>query len=161
MNRKKEEKPFTYIIKNEESIDAADLKDQTMLTQDERLILSDLEIEHKKEMNELESFLNLQYIRLDHKKNVCMYKRCFDNIYKSRLEINQCIGMCNSGIPEINKYIDKLMIELQDQTKNCFTNAQTESYQNMKESLKCYESLIQNIKNIKILTTEELKFYKA
>jgi hypothetical protein len=75
---------FTYVIKNPESYTDNLIKGDNafILTEEEKAIGTDIIREFRKNLDNFNNFLNLEYMDFDHKINKCMMKNCYSDILK-------------------------------------------------------------------------------
>lgn len=161
-SKEKESEIFFYNLKNPESIGQAGLSTDSsqILSESERIVIKDMQLEYKKCLNDLEKFIEIEIMRLDFRKHKCMVNRCYNDIFKKVPQVRDCTLKCSSGISEMNNFISNVFDESNSEMNICLDNAQKSKYFLMDQTFKCYEQFIKKIPGIKTLILEELKFYK-
>lgn len=48
--------------------------------------------------NDINSFLALEYAVLQNKSNVCLYKLCYQDIFKDKKDVRTCVYQCTEGV---------------------------------------------------------------
>lgn len=158
----KESEVFFYNLKNAESISQAgpNTDPSQIMSESERMVAKDMQLEYKKCLNDLEKFIEIEIMRLDFRKHKCMVNRCYNDVFKRVPQIRDCTLKCSTGISEMNHFISKVFVESNYEMKICLENAQKSKYFLMDQTFKCYEEFIKKMPGIKTLILEELKFYK-
>lgn len=162
--KKKEPEAFFYELKNKEvglAYSDEKIKEDDLLSQEEKAIGQDLYLEYQKVSSNFEEFLNLEYMRFDYRMNNCMLNRCYNNIFAPRDKIKACSMKCQEGTEALNSYISRVMEETNDEVASCLQKAQENANQNMEDSFKCYKAAIEKFGSLKKIIAHEFSYYKS
>lgn len=162
MSKPKDPGNFFYKIKNPEvgKAYAEDKIQDDFLTSEEKTIGQDLELEYKKVSKKFEAYLETEYVRLDYRMNLCMVKRCYNNLFSPRETVRSCALQCQQGLSSMNNFISKLMEETNEELSTCLQNVQG-SNDGLDESFKCYKKSIDRFVMMRKIISQEFSFFKS
>ncbi|KAL4449254.1 hypothetical protein ABPG74_015636 [Tetrahymena malaccensis] len=153
---------FEYWIKNPESHtqNMFNKQDDFILTDQEKMIAGDIVREYNKKLDDFKRFMNREYLSFDYKIHKCMYNHCYDDIFKSTTQVNQCIHKCHQGIEKADKFVNKQMDDFNLEFNTCLEKAQKRTKDIMNESFKCYDEMLNRFNNLKRMIKTEMDYYQ-
>jgi hypothetical protein len=106
------------------------------------------------------AFLNKEFNIMNYKANRCSL-HCFDNLKTSILSVNQCLGVCGSGIKKCEDFVFNIQRSTEEELERCTTQASEvdRSKDPTIRWISCYEQLFKRYDDMEKEIKEEFNHF--
>lgn len=157
------EKPsFTYVLRNdpEEVKQKYTIENSELLDDIEKMTGLDIIAEFQKNYTDLDNFMKREYMVFNSKIDNCLLKFCYNDIYKPRDELRECVVSCTQGIRKADKVVRDKFDLFTSSFATCIEAAQRSKQSPMQETFECYDTMLNTFESLKREVRNEFKYYE-